>query len=115
MKLRFANNATSLLAAGISAGGTTITVTTGDGALFPTLIGGDYFMCTLVQGSTIEIVQVTARTGDSMTVVRAQEGTSASAFTAGAVVSNRLTAASLDAIGGGVGEKLYSYTTLGGF
>ena len=43
----------------------------------------------------IEICECTQRSGDSLTVLRGQEGTTAQAFEAGATVSNRLTAQTL--------------------
>jgi hypothetical protein len=40
----------------------------------------------------LELVKCTARSGDTLTIVRAQESTSAAGFTAGAAVELRLTA-----------------------
>jgi len=93
----YANNASTTLASNISDSATSLTVATGDGALFPALSGGDTFVVTLEQGSTREIVEVTARSGDALTIVRAREGTTAAAFTAGAVVELRVTASSFRA------------------
>lgn len=92
------NNASSLLASSIGTGDTSLSVTPGSGGQFPAPSGGDYAAITLVSadGLTIEIVRLTSRSGDVLTVTRAQEGTSAAAFSAGAVVSHRLTAAQLD-------------------
>jgi hypothetical protein len=67
---------------------------------FPVLTAGDYFYATLTstQG-TQEIVKATARSGDSLTIVRAQEGTTAQSFAAGARFELRVTVQSvLDAI-----------------
>ena len=62
MSIKFTNNATATLAASISTSSTSLTVTTGQGALFPTLAAGDYFYATLVDSSNnIEIVKITAR------------------------------------------------------
>jgi hypothetical protein len=56
----------------------------GQGARFPTLGSGDYFFGTLVNTSNVlEIVKVTARSSDSLTVVRGQDGTSGTAFAIG--------------------------------
>ena len=79
----FTNNAATTLASGISSSDTSLTVATSTGSLFPTISGSQYFYCTLTNtGGTIEIVKVTARSGDTMTVVRGQDGTSAVAWNA---------------------------------
>jgi len=93
----FTNNAATTLASSILVGATSLTVSSGTGALFPTLAGGAYFYCTLsnTANTTIEIVKVTARSTDTFTIVRAQDNTSASAFTAGDKVELRLTAIDL--------------------
>lgn len=95
-KILFANNAETNLAAPISAVATSISVTPGDGIKFPSPTGGDYFQITLVKMvggvAVYEIVSVTARSTDTMTVLRGQEGTAAAAFAANDIVSERLTA-----------------------
>ena len=93
----FSNNATSKLASGITAVSTTLTLASGTGVLFPTIAGSQYFKCTLsnVAGTITEIVKVTGRTGDVLTVVRAQEGTSAYAFSLDDKVELRATADTL--------------------
>ena len=96
MAIKFTNNATSTLASGIASGDVSLTVSTGQGALFPTLGGGDYFYCTLSNvTNTIEIVKVTARSTDTFTIVRAQDNTTASAFITGDKVELRLVSAVL--------------------
>jgi microcystin-dependent protein len=88
-----ANNATSLLASDITDAAGTLTVTSGEGALFPSPDPGDYFYVTLLDSDgNMEIIKVTARTVDVFTIVRAQEGTLAAAFAAGARVELRITA-----------------------
>lgn len=97
----FTNNASSLVAdvGGISDVDTSVTVTTGDGAEFPDPTDPDYFMATLVDVSgNREIVQVTARSTDTMTIVRAQEGTSARVYAQGSILSHRLTAGVLEVL-----------------
>ena len=93
----FTNNAATTLASSILVGATSLTVAAGQGALFPTLAGSAYFYCTLsnTAGTTIEIVKVTARSTDTFTIVRAQDNTTASAFSAGDKVELRLTAIDL--------------------
>ena len=89
----FKNNAKSTLASGITAGQLTLSVKAGEGALFPSPTGAEYFLSTLVDASgNREIVKVTARATDTFTIVRAQEGTIARAFSADDKVELRLTA-----------------------
>jgi len=99
----FTNNATSVLAAGITNVATSLTVAAGEGAKFPAITGGDYFLATLCQlsGATEinhEIVKVSARTTDTFTIVRAQEGTTARAFNAADPVQLRVTAGTVTAL-----------------
>ena len=98
MAVKFANNAYSTLAASITSGATSVTLTTGEGARFPTLTGADYFYATLIDSSNnLEIVKVTARSTDVLTVVRGSESTTARAYAAGDRLEQRITAAGLDA------------------
>lgn len=94
-----ANNAQTVLSAGISSSATTLTVNTGTGALFPAPVSGtSFYKLTLVDAATgqlTEIMHVTARTGDVMTVLRAQEGTTARAWSANDIAANMLTSGSL--------------------
>lgn len=95
----FKNNAYSTLAAGLLVGGTTLVVAAGHGDRFPVVSGADFCLVTLQDASNnIEIVKVTARTAgaDSMTVQRAQEGTTARAWNIGDVAELRLTAFALN-------------------
>ncbi len=92
MGILFKNNAESTLATAISASDLGLAVASGEGALFPSLSGGNYFYMTIESaGGAYEIVKVTARSSDSMTIVRAQEGTTARTFTAGATCELRIT------------------------
>jgi hypothetical protein len=98
LQVLFANSAGTTLAAPITNAQTSITVTSGSGALFPSPAAGQYFSLTLsVAGTptTLEVVYCTARTGDTLTVTRAQEGTAALAFNAGDNAQNLLTAGDL--------------------
>lgn len=94
------NNAVGYLQSAITASDTGIVLTVGTGANFPSLAAGEYFYATISIGSVpVEIIKVTARSGDTLTVVRGQEGTSASNFSAGSAVELRVTAQSVtDAI-----------------
>jgi len=93
----FTNNASTTLASGISAVATSLTVASATGALFPNPTASQYFYCTLsnTAGTIIEIVKVTARSTDTFTIVRGQDNTSASAFSAADKVELRLTNADL--------------------
>ena len=76
MVLKITNNATTTITAPLTSVGTTVTVTAGTGTLFPTLGAGDFFQATLQDtNNNFELVKVTARTDDIMTVVRGQDGT----------------------------------------
>ena len=107
MGIKFSNNAVSTLSGNISDIDTSLSVQAGEGAFFPTLGGGDYFMCTLTDGVTNEIIKVTARATDAFTVERGQEGTASAAWNSGTQVVHRVTAGSLSALGGSVGSTLY--------
>ena len=95
----FTNNAATGLVSPISSSATTLTVNGGSGTLFPSPTGGNYFMITLISSGSgnMEIVQCTARSGDTFTIVRAQEGTTAQSFAIGDSVQLRITAGSLQA------------------
>ncbi len=100
MAALYTNNASTTLASGITNSATSLTVTSGNGTKFPSPTGIDYFMCTLqgASGTPIEIIKVTARSTDTFTIVRAQEGTTASAFNANDIVELRVTAAEMTQI-----------------
>jgi hypothetical protein len=96
MGVKVANNAVTATVGAISSTATAVTVTAGTGALFPILGTGDYFYATLTSTAGVrEIVKVTARTDDAMTIVRSQEGTLAQAFPANSRFELRITAASI--------------------
>lgn len=99
MAILYTNNASTTLASSILSGATSITVASGGGALFPNPTSPDYFLVTLqgISGTPIEIVKCTARTGDVLTVVRGQEGTTPSAFSASDKVELRITAGVMQA------------------
>ncbi len=96
MAIKWTNNASTTLASAISAVATTITVASSGGSLFPSLSAGDYFYATLSDSSNnLEIVKVTAKVGDVMTVVRGQDGTTGTAYVGGDKFELRPTAAGL--------------------
>lgn len=116
----FTNNGSGSLATAVNTTDTTLVLGTGEGAKFPSPAGGDFALCTLTQGvgleSTWEIVKVTARVTDTLTVERAQEGTAAASWGVGSKLELRTTAGTLagkestsnkDATGGYAGLTLF--------
>lgn len=94
----FTNNATSLLAATIDDLDTTIQLGAGDGVLFPSPGGSQFFVASLENDAgDLEVVKVTSRTGDLLTVVRGFDNSTAQAFTLTVTrVELRLTAAVME-------------------
>lgn len=81
MGIKVSNNAYGALSASITNTATTLSLNSGEGARFPSLGAGDYFYLTLIDTSNnLEIVKVTARATDTMTIVRGQDGTTARAY-----------------------------------
>ena len=80
----FSNNASSQLLSGISNVATSLQLAANDGNKFPTITGGDFFLITVYKTSggiesSWEIMKVTARSGDVLTVQRAVETINGSA------------------------------------
>lgn len=97
----FSNNAITTLGSSLSSSATTLTVSTGTGVLFRSPTGVQYFLLTLfaagsTSGTPNEIVKVTSRTGDTMVIVRAQEGTTALNWSVGDNVSDQLTQGTME-------------------
>ena len=91
----FSNNAKTTLASAISSSQTSITVATGKGSLFPSPSTGQQFKVTLVSATdatVFEICNCTSRTGDVLTVIRGQEGTSGQPFLLNDIVGHYDTA-----------------------
>ena len=107
MPIKLKNNAFSTLASSITASDVGLTVASGEGSKFPVLATGDYFYLTISSiNGTFEVVKVTARAGDAMTIVRAQEGSVANSFIQGSLVELRITSLSVsDSVLDGVGYK----------
>lgn len=90
------NNAYSTIASGINSTDTTITLSAGTGMRFPAAGGADYFYATLIDTSNnLEVVKVTARSTDTLTVVRGQDDTTARAYASSSRIELRVTAALL--------------------
>lgn len=81
----YTNRASSLLVTNpLNPGDLSLTVTLGEGALFPNPGANEYFLATLedATGAT-EVIKVTARATNTFTIVRGQEGTVAGTWTGG--------------------------------
>jgi hypothetical protein len=92
--LLFKNNAETTLSSGINDAVTTVPVTSA--AVFPTPDANNVFFATLDDGTNIETVKVTGISSNDLTVVRAQDNTSAAAFSSGAKIELRLNAKVLE-------------------
>ena len=91
----FSNNADTQLSAPLTNVGTSATLADGSGLNTPT--GGDYELLTLIAGTDVEIVSMTARTGNTITITRAQEGTTAIAWGTGTRIFAGITAGTMTA------------------
>jgi hypothetical protein len=112
----FTNNASSLLASSITNVSTTLALTPATGTLFPSPGAGQIAVvtCEDVSGN-LEIMWCTGRSGDNLTVTRAQEGTAAIAFASGSRVELRVTAGILtQALQKNGGDTLAGTTNLSG-
>lgn len=117
MAVVFKNNASTALNGAIDGSQTSITVTSG--AVFPQVVvrgnitapsgggnptpdptqysstntadAGDYFYATITDGTNREVVKVVNVSSNTLTVVRAQEGTSGTVFGSGATIELRPT------------------------
>lgn len=106
------NRAASTLATGINTAVTTCTVATGEGARFPAAntAAGTYFGLVIQDGdldaNLREYCYCTNRTGDVLTIVRAQDGSTAKTFSAGATVAGVILAGELDVLVQKDGDQL---------
>jgi hypothetical protein len=98
MTVKLKNNARGFLDAAVGQTDTQFILSAGTGAAFPTLTSSQFFYATVAGADgTFEIVKVTARSTDTLTVVRAQEGTTALAFNAGSLIELRVTVGNIEA------------------
>jgi len=97
-KQLFANNLSTTTAGLLAVGGTSVTVQTGKGVLFrPTGVSyDDWTLATLTDGTNVEIVRITNRSGDALTIARAQEGTAAREWISGTTIEARITAGTME-------------------
>jgi len=98
MAVKFTNNATTTLSAGITDTATSISVTSISS--FPSLAAGDHMYLTIVSVSNIEVVKVTSVSVNTFTCVRAQDNTTAASALSGDTIELRLTAAMLNDLTG---------------
>ena len=103
MGIVFKNNAKTTLSSAVNNSTTTIPVT--EGSVFPAVNlsgAGTFFLLTLDDETNNEIVKVTSCSGASgninLTVIRAQEGTTARAFDSGDKAELRFTSGTIDEI-----------------
>ena len=91
----YANNAYSILANSISSSVTTINIAPGTGLRFPSPTGDQFFRLTITgsasPNSSIEIVYVTSRSIDALTVIRGREGTVAQSWSVNDLCANEPT------------------------
>jgi hypothetical protein len=101
--LIFGNNDATTIAGSITPTDQTVNLAAGSGAQFPQPVAGQAFIATFIDqatGTQREIVHVTAvaTDGSSATIVRAQEGTIAQAWTAGDIFAHLHTAGAMQAM-----------------
>jgi len=95
--IKFTNFAHGQLAAPLTDSSLSLTLEVGQGARFPVLGAGEYCYVTLEdEALNREIVRVTSRAGDSLTIVRGQDSTAARAWGAGDSVALRLNAQAIE-------------------
>jgi len=89
----FSNGVDTTLAATLTIGGTSATLADGSGLSEPN--GGDFELVTLIAAGNFEIVRMTARAANVITITRAQEGTTAREWPTGTRVVTSVTAGSI--------------------
>jgi len=104
----FKNNAKTTLASNLSNSATSASVT--DGSVFPSLGAGEFFIVTFDDGTNNEVCKCTARSSNTLTIVRAQEGSSARAFNSGDGAEGRVTAGVLESIQENIAAKSANQT-----
>lgn len=108
----FVNNVDTSLSAGITDAATTATLL--DVAGLPTPTGGDFVLLTLIDDSNVEIVKMTARTGNTVTITRAQESTTARAWAGDTRCFAGITAGSLAGLEADLSGTALNTVAIGG-
>lgn len=94
MHIKLANNAIGHLAASLASTDTTVVLDPAEAGNFPSLSAGEWHPMTIIADTgAFEIVKVTARSSNILTVQRGAEATTAMNFLAGARAEVRMTAA----------------------
>lgn len=92
------NQAWGLLSTAVATTDTTITLQSGQGSRFPSIVvgSGNWFYITLIDSSNnLERCMVTATSGDQFTITRGVDNSSPRAFASGCRVENRWTSAAV--------------------
>ena len=117
MGIQLANNLTTALTASVGVVDTTISVD--DTSRFPDLTAvGDYLFLTLIGVGVVEIIRVDGVSGNDLTVVRAQDSTTAQAFAVGDRAELRICAATLTSfrddltLGDGTAQQIVAFENL---
>lgn len=95
----YKNNASTTLQSALNAAATSAILATGTGSLFPSIGAGQSFYVTFRDAATQiinEIVLVTSISGDTLTIQRSQQGTTARAWLAGDLVDQLVTMGDMD-------------------
>ena len=108
MSIKRINGFKTALTAAVTASATSITVA--DGSRLA-LAAGDFYIMTLYKNTAFEIVKVTAVAGNTLTIERAQEGSTALEWAAGTEVVCAPTAEGYENNGGAENEGWYSATS----
>ena len=101
MGMKRINGYKTALTASTTAAATSITVS--DGSRLA-LAAGEFYLMTLYKNTTFEIVKVTAVVGNTLTIERAQEGSTAQAWAVGVAVACAPTAGDLNGIDAKIGD-----------
>lgn len=91
----YSNFAQSYLVSAIDTDDTSISVAPSTGGLFSAPVSGEFELLVLTDGYYWEVVKLTARSNDTLTVVRAHEG-SAKNWAANTIIKNSVTKDTLD-------------------
>jgi len=95
--------------ASVSTGATSFNIETSAASEIGTLGDNEILIITASNGSDLEIMHVTARSGDTLTVERARDGTSALAYSLGDVIESRIPACFLDFLVQKGGNSIFTY------
>ena len=111
----FSNNAKSTLSASITNSATTIPIVAEVMGVMPTPTAPDYYLATLTNAgrTLVEVVKVTGRSANNLTVVRAQEGTTGLAWGSGDIIEMSVTKGTLERIPQNKATGTNSYAMFG--